>query len=234
LLKVNNLSTKYGDMQALFDVCFKVNEGEIVSIVGSNGSGKTTLLNTICGIIPNFQGEIIFCGENLKTWKSHDIVEAGIVQVPEGRLLFPYLSVLENLELGAFSNHARKYLKESMNTCLEYFPKLIERKGQLAGTLSGGEQQMLAISRALMGKPKLLMLDEPSMGLAPIIVKDMFETIKRINNDGISLLLVEQNVFQALNISDKAYVLENGRIVMSGSGSEILLNPDVKKAYLGI
>jgi branched-chain amino acid transport system ATP-binding protein len=221
-------------MQALYDVCCKVDEGEIVSIVGSNGSGKTTLLNTISGVIDNCQGEVIFCGENLKTWKSHKIVEAGIVQVPEGRLLFPYMTVLENLELGAYNNRARKYFKESIHIAFEYFPKLKERKSQLAGTLSGGEQQMLAISRALMGKPKLLMLDEPSMGLAPIIVKDMFETIKRIHNDGIALLLVEQNVFQALNISDKAYVLENGRIVMSGSGSEILSNPEVKKAYLGI
>lgn len=212
----------------------RIEEGQVASIVGSNGAGKSTTLNPISGVLRSSSGSIEFVGKRIENLPPHQIVEMGLVQIPEARLLFPYMTVLENLELGAFTSRARKEIKESLESVFELFPILNDRKHQLAGTLNGGEQQMLAIARGLMAKPRLLMLDEPSLGLAPLLVKQVFETVKRINSHGITVLLVEQNVFHSLSISDEAYVLENGRVVLEGKGKEILDNPQVKEAYLGI
>jgi len=234
MLNVNSISTYYGDLQALRGVSLTVGEGQIVSIVGSNGAGKTTLINTISGVLPSVEGTMTLMGRELQNKPPHEIVEAGIVQVPEGRLLFPYMSVLENLELGAYNKRSRTDLRSLLDMVFGYFPKLKDRRVQLAGTLSGGEQQMVAIGRGLMAKPKLLMLDEPSLGLSPLVVKNVFETIQKIRTDGITVLLIEQNVFQSLMISDEAYVLENGSIILNGSGKDMLEDPRVREAYLGI
>ncbi len=234
LLKLENISTHYGDVQALRNVSLQIKEGQIVSIIGSNGAGKTTTLNTISGVLRASSGTIEFLGRRIENLPPHQIVDLGVVQIPEARLLFPYMTVLENLELGAYTPKARKGKEENLKVVSRLFPVLEERKTQLAGTLSGGEQQMLAIARGLMAKPKLLMLDEPSLGLAPLLVKEVFEAVKEINAHGITVLLIEQNVFHSLSISDEAYVLENGRVVLEGEGKGLLDNPQVKEAYLGI
>jgi branched-chain amino acid transport system ATP-binding protein len=234
LLNLDTISTYYGDVQALRKVSLHVKEGQIVSIVGSNGAGKSTTLNTISGVVRCSSGTIEFLGKRIENLPPHQIVEMGLVQSPEARLLFPYMTVLENLELGSFASRARRETKESLESVFELFPILRDRKNQLAGTLSGGEQQMLAIARGLMAKPQLLMLDEPSLGLAPLLVKQVFETVKRINAQGITVLLVEQNVFHSLSVADEAFVLENGSVVLGGPGKEVLDNPQVREAYLGI
>jgi len=234
MLNLRNVSTYYGDLQALRDVSIDVSSNQIVSIVGSNGAGKTTLVNTISGVLAPSEGTITFVEKRLEKAPTHKIVDEGLVQVPEGRLLFPYMTVLENLELGAFSDRSRRELQHSLEAVFGYFPKLRDRRNHLAGTLSGGEQQMVAIGRGLMSCPKLLMLDEPSLGLSPLIVDEVFDTIEKIRSEGITVLLIEQNVFQSLMISDKAYVLENGSIVLEGVGSDLLTDPCVKEAYLGI
>ena len=234
LLDLNNVTTKYGDMTAIRDVSLSVAEGHIISIVGSNGAGKTTLLNTISGVLPSAGGTITFAGKEIGHLPPHKIVEEGIIQVPEGRLLFPDMTVLENLELGAFNRRSRKEIPALLKAVYNYFPKLEDRADQLAGTLSGGEQQMVAIGRGLMARPKLLMMDEPSLGLSPLVVKTVFETISKIKSDGITVLLVEQNVLQSLMISDDVYVLENGSIILNGQGRELMDDPRVREAYLGI
>lgn len=234
LLKLENINIHYGDVQALRNVSIGIKKGEIVSIIGSNGAGKSTTLNTISGVLQCSSGTIEFLGRRIENLSPHQIVELGLVQIPEARLLFPYMTVLENLELGAFTPTARKEKEENLKLVFGLFPILKERNYQLAGTLSGGEQQMVAIARGLMARPKLLMLDEPSLGLAPLLVKQIFETIKEINAHEITVLLVEQNVFHSLSLADRAYVLENGGIVLEGEGKELLNNPQVKEAYLGI
>ena len=234
MLQVDSVDTYYGDLQALFGVSLHIEEKEVISIVGSNGAGKTTTINAISGMLRCSSGKIEFLGKRIDTLPPHRIVEEGIVQIPEGRQLFPKMKVMENLVMGAYTRQARTKIKENLETVLELFPILKERKDQLAGSLSGGEQQMLAIGRALMARPKLLMLDEPSLGLAPILVKQVFDTVKSINEFGTTILLVEQNVFNALSISDRGYVLENGRIIMEGEGKEILENEKIKETYLGI
>ncbi|MCD6473104.1 ABC transporter ATP-binding protein [Candidatus Aerophobetes bacterium] len=234
MLKLNNINTCYDDVQALFDVSLDVREGDIVSIVGSNGAGKSTLLNTISGILRCSSGTIEFLGKRTESLPPHQIVEQGIIQVPEGRHIFPRMTVLENLELGAYTRKARGRKKENLDIVFELLPALKERKNQLAGTLSGGERQMLAVARGVMSIPKLLMFDEPSLGLAPKLVKQVFEIAKEINKKGITVLLVEQNIFHSLSISNKGYVLENGKIVLEGKGKELLNNKHVRKAYLGI
>jgi branched-chain amino acid transport system ATP-binding protein len=233
-LEVTGLEVFYGDVQALFGVSFHVDQGEIVSIVGSNAAGKSTTLRTISGILQARSGTIHFNGKGMENLSCDRIVEAGIVQVPEGRQLFPAMTVLENLEMGSFLPGAKNKRAQSLAWVYELFPILYERAGQKAGTLSGGEQQMLAIGRAFMSCPRLLMFDEPSLGLAPIVVQGIFKVIRRVNEDGMTLLMVEQNVYHALRMSHRGYVLENGRIVLEGRGNELLENEGVKKAYLGI
>jgi len=233
MLDVEKINVFYDDAQALWDISFKVDQGEIVTLVGSNGSGKSTTLKAISGLVPPSSGEIRLEGTRIDHVPAHRIVEMGIAQIPEGRRLWPGLSVLENLELGAYTKGARAVQEESMAYVFKLFPRLHERRMQLAGTLSGGEQQMLAIGRGLLSKPKLLVLDEPSLGLAPFLVDEVFETIQKINREGATILLVEQNVNYALAISNRGYVLETGRIVLSGSGKELLGNEHVKTAYLG-
>jgi branched-chain amino acid transport system ATP-binding protein len=234
LLKLNEVSAHYGDVQALRSVSFEIQEGEIVSIIGSNGAGKSTTLNTISGILRASSGTIEFLGRRIENLHPHQIVDQGVVQIPEGRLLFPYMTVLENLELGAFNDKARKAKEKNIKTVFSLFPVLQERMNQLAGTLSGGEQQMAAIGRGLMAMPRLLMLDEPSLGLAPLMVRQVFETVKAINGQGITVLLVEQNVFHCLSTAARGYVLENGSVVLEGGGQDLLNNPQVREAYLGI
>lgn len=234
MLNLENISAHYGDVQALRNVSLQIREGQIVSIIGSNGAGKSTTLNTISGVIRSSSGTIEFLGKRIENLPPHQIVERGIVQIPEARLLFPYMTVSENLELGAYTPKARRGKEENLEVVFRLFPILRDRENQLAGTLSGGEQQMLAIARGLMANPKLLMLDEPSLGLAPLLVKQVFETVKQINAQGITVLLVEQNVFHSLSIANQAYVLENGSVVLQGQAKEILDNPQVKEAYLGI
>ncbi len=234
MLRLNEVSAHYGDVQALRGVSFIINEGEIVSIIGSNGAGKSTTLNTISGILQASSGTIEFLGRRIENLHPHQIVDQGVVQIPEGRLLFPYMSVLENLDLGAFNNKARRTKEKNIKIVFSLFPILQERMSQLSGTLSGGEQQMLAIARGLMAMPKLLMLDEPSLGLAPLLVRQVFETVKAINGQGITVLLVEQNVFHCLSTAVRGYVLENGSVVLEGGGKELLNNPQVREAYLGI
>ncbi len=234
MLNLVNVNTYYGDVQAVRDVSLLIKEDQIVSIIGSNGAGKTTTLNTISGVLRSSSGTIEFLGERIENFPPHQIVDLGLVQIPEARLLFPFMTVLENMELGAYTPRARKGVEENLEAVFRFFPVLEERTTQLAGTLSGGEQQMLAIARGLMARPKLLMLDEPSLGLAPLLVKQVFGTVKEINAQGITVLLVEQNVFHSLSIADEAYVLENGSVVLEGDGKEILDNPQVEEAYLGI
>ena len=233
MLKLDKVDVFYKELQALWGVSLSVNEGEIVALVGPNGAGKTTILRIISGLLKPAAGELTFLGQPLSRTPPHRIVELGISQVPESGKIFTGMSVLENLELGAFVQRARKQRKESLQRVYEMFPRLAERRDQQAGTLSGGERQMLAIGRALMSEPKLLMLDEPSFGLAPILVEQMFEMIARINQQGVTILLVEQNVQAALELAHRAYLLENGRIVGQGNGQELLSFESVRSAYLG-
>ncbi|WAM32807.1 ABC transporter ATP-binding protein [Caldicellulosiruptor morganii] len=233
MLKINGIDVYYGSIQALFSVSLEVQKGEIVTLIGANGAGKSTLLKTISGLIRPRTGSIYFEDIDITKKSSMDIVKLGISHVPEGRRVFPEMTVLENLELGAYLRRDRQGIKEDLKRVFERFPRLYERKNQLAGTLSGGEQQMLAIGRALMSRPKLLLLDEPSMGLAPILVTEIFKIIKEINSQGTTILLIEQNAHMALSIADRAYVIETGKIVLSGEAKEIAANPEVKKAYLG-
>lgn len=233
MLKVENLNVHYGVIHALKDVNIEVEEGQIVSLIGSNGAGKTTLLRTISGLIKSTSGSVLYLGENIASVSAQVLPTKGLVQVPEGRRIFSGLTVYENLMMGAYLRKDKNGIKEDLEKVYKRFEILASRKNQDAATLSGGEQQMLAISRALMAKPKLLLLDEPSMGLAPLLVKEIFNIIKEINEQGTTILLVEQNAMQALKIADKAYVLETGSIVLQGTGQELLSSPDVQKVYLG-
>jgi len=234
MLEIKNLNVYYGGIHAIKDISLSVKEGEIVSLIGANGAGKTTTLQAISGLLKPRSGEITFLGNNLLTTEAHNILKLGLAQVPEGRRIFSGLTVKENLQMGAFAvRDTKENLMLDRKAVYDRFPRLRERKKQMGGTLSGGEQQMLAIGRALMSRPKMLLLDEPSMGLAPILVKEIFEIIKEVNKSGVTILLVEQNAKMALSISNRAYVLETGRIVMSGQSSELLENELVKKAYLG-
>jgi branched-chain amino acid transport system ATP-binding protein len=234
MLEVENINVFYGDAQALWDVSFTVNQGEIVTLVGSNGAGKSTTLKAISGLVPPLTGEIRFEKTPIDRVPAYRIVEMGIAHIPEGRRLWPGLTVRENLELGAYIKAVRSLREETVEWVFKLFPRLKERLNQLAGTLSGGEQQMLAIGRGLLSKPKLLILDEPSLGLAPLLVDEVLETIQKINGKGVTILLIEQNVNRALTISTRCYVLELGRIVLSGSGQDLLADERVKKAYLGL
>jgi len=233
LLEVKGVDVLYGDVQAVWDLSIHVDEGAIVALVGANGAGKTTLLKTISGIIHAKRGEILFSGKSLAKLSPQEVVDKGISHVPEGRRLFSKLTVLENLKLGAYPPRARPLSAKSLERAYDLFPVLKERKNQTAGSLSGGEQQMLAIARALMAQPDLLMLDEPSLGLSPILVRTMFELICTLNNQKVTILLVEQNIHQALKIANQAYVLKTGKIAMSGRGDELLANQEVQKAYIG-
>jgi branched-chain amino acid transport system ATP-binding protein len=233
LLELTGVDVRYGDVQAVWDVSFHVNDGAIVALLGANGAGKTTLLKTISGILRPNKGEILFSGKSLMKLKPQDVVDIGISHVPEGRRLFTRLSVLENLELGAYPRRFRQFFEESLDRAYKLFPILKERSHQKAGLLSGGEQQMLAIARAIMARPALLMLDEPSLGLSPLLVKTMFELIKTLNDQKVTILLVEQNIHQALKIAHDGFVLKTGKIVMSGKGNELLANPEIQKAYMG-
>jgi len=232
LLSVENLSVSYGGIRALKGISFHVEEGEIVTLIGANGAGKSTTLKTICGLVRPQSGTIIYQGMPLEKAAPHEIVAKGISQVPEGRRVFTRLTVMENLEMGAYTRNKNEQ-RQSLEQVFARFPRLKERKNQLAGTLSGGEQQMLAMGRALMSRPRLLLLDEPSMGLAPMLVREIFEIIAEINQSGTTILLVEQNANMALSIANRAYVLETGSIVLSGSAAEMTRNPEVRKAYLG-
>jgi branched-chain amino acid transport system ATP-binding protein len=234
LLKITDLSAYYGDMQVLFDVSLEVMEGEVVTIVGANGAGKTSLLRSISGLMSKVSGQIDFDAESILRVPSHEIVNRGIIQIPEARQLFPFMSVADNLGLGAFAPRAREQMAESLDFVYDFLPVLRERSKQLAGSLSGGEQQMCAIGRGLMARPKLLMLDEPSLGLAPILVKRCFQVIREIRDQGTTILLVEQNVRHALELCDRAYVLESGHMALSGTGQELLHDDRVIKAYLGL
>lgn len=233
MLKLDSVNVFYGDLQALWGISLEVNDGELVALVGPNGAGKTTTLKTISGLLKPQSGGLQFNGHALGQESPHKIVELGISQVPEGGRVFTRMSILENLELGAFLPAARKVKNESLQRVYQIFPRLEERKNQLAGTLSGGERQMLAIGRALMSRPKLLMFDEPSFGLAPILVQHMFEMIGEINRQGVTVLLVEQNVRAALELAHRSYVIENGRIVGEGSGDSLLSFDSIRSAYLG-
>lgn len=234
MLRVKGIEVFYGDLQALRGVSLEVNQGEVVSLLGSNGAGKSTTLMAISGILRPTRGEIQFHRDFIHRYPSSKIVALGIVQVPEGRQLFPTLTVVENLEMGARFPEAKKMRKESMEWVFNLFPRLEERKIQAAGTLSGGEQQMLAIARGLMSRPTLLMLDEPSLGLSPLLVKAIFNIIREINRQGTTILLVEQNVFHSLILSHRAYVLENGSIVMEGTGKDLLTDQHIRQSYLGL
>ena len=233
LLVVNNLRSGYGRVEVLRGINLAVREGELVALLGSNGAGKTTFNHTVCGLVRAWTGQVVFAGEELTKLTSRKIVQSGLIQVPEWRKIFPNLSVIENLELGSFAR-ARERRAANLDRMLTLFPRLRERSSQLAGTLSGGEQQMLAISRGLMAEPKLLILDEPSLGLSPLLVEEMFDLIKRIRAENISILLVEQNVAQALEVADKAYVLENGTIRFEGGPQELLASDALRQAYLGL
>jgi len=234
MLEVCNVNTLYGKAQALWDVCLEINEAEIVALVGSNGAGKTTLLNTISGFLRPASGSVEFLGQRIDGLPPHSIVELGISHVPEGRKLFADMSVRENLEMGAYPHHAWKQREETLKQVYQVFPVLKEREKQLARTLSGGERQMVAMGRGLMSRPKLCMFDEPSYGLAPVLVLEVFQIIKSLREQGITVLLIEQNVRRTLEIADRAYVLENGRICLEGACGELLQSDFVRKAYLGL
>jgi branched-chain amino acid transport system ATP-binding protein len=234
MLEVRNVDVFYGDVQVLWDVSFNVQKGEIVALIGANGSGKTTSLNTVSSILRPRKGAVTYEGQPLHTRETHDLVGLGIAHVPEARRLFPEMTVKENLLLGALTPDARKSRPEMLEKVYGIFPRLKEREKQAAGTMSGGEQQMCAIARGLMSKPRLLMLDEPSLGLSPILVSDIFRVIAEVHEAGVTVLLVEQNVFKTLAVADRAYVLENGRIVLEGTGKDLLNDEHVKKAYLGV
>ena len=233
MLKVDNLEVAYGNIKAIKGISLEVNQGEIVTLIGSNGAGKSTTLRAISGILKPRNGSITFNGERIDGVEGHEIVAKGICQSPEGRRIFPRMTVDENLDLGAFLRNDKAAIAADRERVLELFPRLQERIDQKAGTMSGGEQQMLAVGRALMGSPKLLLLDEPSMGLAPVLVDMIFETIEKINKQGTTILLVEQNALAALNVADRAYVLESGSIKMSGKAKDLISNDEVTKAYLG-
>ncbi|MGQ9792094.1 MAG: ABC transporter ATP-binding protein [Anaerolineae bacterium] len=233
LLEVDNIHTYYGSIHALKGISISVDKGEIVTLVGANGAGKSTTLNTICGILKPRHGEIRLDGEPLNALKPHEIVAKGVSQAPEGRRIFSRLTVMENLEMGAYARSDRDRIAEDLERVFTIFPRLKERARQVGGTLSGGEQQMLAIARALMARPRVLLLDEPSMGLAPILVQEIFSVIREINQQGTTILLVEQNVNMALQIAQRGYVLETGRIVLQGSAKELRENPEVRAIYLG-
>ena len=234
MLKVSDIDVYYGDMQALRKVSIEVNPGEVVSVIGSNGAGKSTLLKTVSGMLRPRTGSISLDGKEISRAPTSKIVEKGISHVPEGRQIFPTMTVLENLEMGAQFSRTRNVLPETIQQVFAYFPRLKERLEQKAGTLSGGEQQMLAMGRGLMSLPAIMMLDEPSLGLAPVLVSTIFEIIEKINQQGTSILLIEQNVFHSLKISNRGYVLENGQIALSGEGRELLENPHIRKTYLGL
>ena len=234
LLEIENIAAAYGQVRALWDVSFAVGEGEIITLLGANGAGKTSTMRVISGLLRPLGGEVRFGGEPLRARPSR-IVDAGIVQIPEGRALWPRMTVRENLQLGAYTKRARAHQAESLAWVLSLFPRLAERLTQLAGTLSGGEQQMVAIGRGLMSRPRLLMLDEPSLGLAPKLVREVFRVIRQINTDGgVTVLLVEQNVRQALEIAHRGYVLETGRTIQSGPAADLLQDPEIKRAFLGM
>ncbi|QOX62636.1 ABC transporter ATP-binding protein [Anoxybacterium hadale] len=234
MLKLSNVNSFYGEVQVLRDVNLEVNQGEIVTVIGANAAGKSTMISCISKTVKSFTGEIEFEGSRIDSLRPDQVVERGLIQVPEGRLLFPKLTVRENLELGAFSKRSRSSRKQRLEYVYSILPKMKERANQMAGSLSGGEAQMCAIGRGLMADPKLLMFDEPSLGLAPIIVLEIMDLIKSIRNEGTTVLLIEQNVRQSLKLADRAYVIENGRILMEGNGKELLGSNEVKKAYLGI
>ncbi len=233
ILQVKDLEVYYGSIRALQGISFHVSKGEIVTLIGANGAGKSTTLRTISGLLTPRQGEIYFQGQKINRIPAHQIVKMGISHVPEGRQIFPNLTVMENLLMGAYTRRNRSEIQETLEEVFTRFPRLKERAKQLAGTLSGGEQQMLAMGRGLMSKPTLLILDEPSMGLSPLLVEEIFEIIKNINQQGTTILLVEQNAYMALLIAHRAYVLETGRIVLSGTSKEVQSNPQIRSAYLG-
>jgi branched-chain amino acid transport system ATP-binding protein len=234
MLNIEKLNFSYGDLKVLWDVDLEVRQGEIVTVVGANGAGKSTILKNVSRLVKPTSGGLKFQGADLRKLASHEVVELGIVQVPEGRRIFPEMTVLENLRMGSFAKATRKDRERNVERAFTLFPRLEERQKQLGGTMSGGEQQMLAIARGLMGNPKLLLLDEPSLGLSPLLVKNIFEIIKEINRQGTTILLVEQNVYQSLHVASRAYVLETGRVVLTGTGAELLANAHVKKAFLGM
>lgn len=235
MLKLKNLQTFYGNIQALKDVSIEISEGEIITLIGANGAGKTTTLMSVCGIVPPRSGDILFKGKPIHDLSPNQIVSLGISQVPEGRRIFPYLTVMENLDMGAFLRTDKDGIKQDMEYIFELFPILAERRHQAGGTLSGGEQQMLAISRALMARPMLLLMDEPSLGLAPLIVKQIFEIIRKVNTENnTTIFLVEQNANLALKVAHRGYVMETGRITLADSAEKLLADEKVKKAYLGL
>ena len=233
MLKVNNLNVHYGVINAVKNVTFDVNEGEIVALIGANGAGKTSIMHALSGLLKSTTGDIFFMDKNINKMPAHKIIAEGLAQVPEGRRIFAQLSVEDNLEMGAYLRTDKIGIERDLENIYNKFPRLKERKHQLAGTLSGGEQQMLAMGRALMSRPKLLLLDEPSMGLSPILVNEIFEIIKEINKDGVTIFLVEQNANKALSIANRACVLETGKITISGEASDVANNPKVREAYLG-
>jgi branched-chain amino acid transport system ATP-binding protein len=233
MLEIKNLQVYYGVIQAIKDVSFEVNEGEVIALIGANGAGKTTILHTITGLISAKGGEVLYEGVDLQKIPAHKIVSLGIAHVPEGRHVFSQLTVYENLLMGAYTRKDKSEMEESLENVYKRFPRLKERKGQFAGTLSGGEQQMLAMGRALMSRPKIILMDEPSMGLSPILVEEIFDIIKSISKSGTTVLLVEQNAKKALAIADRAYVLETGKIVLTDDAKKLMDNESVKKAYLG-
>ncbi len=235
MLKIRNINTFYGNIQALKDVSIDIAEGEIITLIGANGAGKTTTLMSVCGVVPPRSGEILFKGQPIHRLSPDKIVPLGICQVPEGRLIFPYMTVMENLDMGAYLRHDKAGIKHDLEYVFNLFPILAQRKSQAGGTLSGGEQQMLAMSRALMARPRLLLLDEPSLGLAPLIIRQIFEIIEKINEESnTTVFLVEQNANQALKVAHRGYVMENGRISLTDSAESLMKNEDVKRAYLGL
>ncbi len=235
MLELKNIKTFYGNIQALKDVSLKISEGEIITLIGANGAGKSTTLMSICGIVPPRSGEVLFMGKPIQEMAPNDIVSLGISQVPEGRRIFPFLSVAENLDMGAFLRNDKDGIKRDIEYIYELFPILAERRNQAGGTLSGGEQQMLAISRALMAKPRLLLMDEPSLGLAPLVVKQIFKIIRKINNESkTTIFLVEQNANMALKVAHRGYVMETGRVTFSDTAENLMANDEVRKAYLGV
>lgn len=234
LLEITGLGVSYGDMIALEAVSVQVNEGEAVAVLGANAAGKTTLLRAISGLVPEREGTIVFDGRPLNALPPHERVELGLVQIPEGRLVFPFLSVEDNLLLGAFAKRSRAQITASLDRVYALFPRLPQRRAQMAGSLSGGEQQMLALGRGLMTLPRLLLLDEPSLGLAPLLVREVMDRVARIRSEGVTVLIVEQNVQQTLKLADRGYVLENGRLALAGSAAELRASDKVRRAYLGM
>ena len=233
MLEVKDLNVYYGMIQALKGISFEVNEGEVIALIGANGAGKTTTLHALTGLIPAKSGSIVFDGQDIRKIPGHKIVSMGMAHVPEGRRVFAHLTVYENLKMGAYTRKDKEEIRQTLEMVYKRFPRLEERKNQLAGTLSGGEQQMLAMGRALMSHPKIILMDEPSMGLSPIFVNEIFNIIKDVSADGVTVLLVEQNAKKALSIADRAYVLETGNIILSGDADKLMNDESVKKAYLG-